>query len=89
LWLWGIIHGVTMQLDGPLEPNTIVIGLPIVLKEKFRLQFMQVGMTSAEATIESLNFIKQTVEKYVPAGSPYIIIDENDNVWDGIPIGQS
>ena len=87
--LWGIIRGVimAMQYDGPLEPNTIIISIPLSVKEKFRVQYMTLGMTSSQAVDESLNLIRHTIEKYIPAGSPFVIIDEDDNDWD-IPIGQ-
>ena len=76
-----------MLYDGPLEPNTIIIGLPISVKSEFQNQFIATGLSSTDAGNEAIYFIRKIIEKYIPAGTPYIVIDENDDVWDGIPIG--
>ena len=76
-----------MQYDGPLEPNTIIVGVPTSVKTKFELQYQELGLTAAESSIEALDLIKSTVEKYIPAGSVYVIVDEDNNVWAGIPVG--
>jgi hypothetical protein len=79
-----------MQYDGSSEPNTIIIKLPRYLKSKFTIQFEATGLTAEDAAEEALNFITETVQKYIPAGSPCVIIDEDDEFWSGItiPIGQ-
>jgi len=77
-----------MQFDGPLEPQTIIIGIPISILSMFSLQYIELGMTTAEADIEARNFIRARIQQYIPAGSPYIIVDEDNEVWDTIPIGQ-
>jgi hypothetical protein len=79
-----------MIFDGQLEPNTIIIKLPRYLKSKFTVQYEAIGLTAGDAAEESLNFISETVQKYIPAGNPCIIIDEDNETWSGItiPIGQ-
>ena len=79
-----------MIFDGLLEPNTIIIKLPRSLKDTFKIQFEATGLTADDAGEESLKFISETVQKYIPAGSPCVIIDEDNKPWSGItiPIGQ-
>ena len=88
-----------MIFDGLLEPITIIIKLPRSLKDKFTVQYEAIGLTvgdcsSEEATLVAeeyaLTFISETVQKYIPAGSPCIILDEDNAEWSGItiPIGQ-
>ena len=75
-----------MRLDGIPEPHTIVIQLPLSVLDHLTEQYMATGLEITEATEAATRSIERRILQYLPAGAPYIVIDENRNYYPGLSI---
>ena len=81
-----------MNIDGEIKPDVIIISVPGKLIADLENQYTSIGYPSFSkekdtALDAALVHVYTTVQKYIPAGSPYIIIDEN-NTRIPIPNGE-
>ena len=78
-----------MLTDGQYEPNTVIIQLPLSVVARLTNGYEILGHTQTDSLTHARNRIKDIVRKYIPAGIPYVIIDENNNMYDGMSFGDS
>jgi hypothetical protein len=80
-----------MIFDGNIEPDTIVIQMPTLVIEKFTNQFEELGMRYDEARAAAARLIEKRIGKYIPAGSPVVVIDEYNRFYESIsfPVNQN
>ena len=75
-----------MRLDGTPEPHTIIIQLPYAVATRLTKQYMATGLDNTEATDAATRSIERRILQYLPAGAPYIVIDEDRNYYPGLSI---
>lgn len=70
-----------MRYDGLLAPNTIIIQLPLSVLERLSNAYEQIGRPSGQARYDALWSIRQRIQQYLPAGTPYVLLDEALDYW--------
>ena len=69
--------------DGKFFPKNgaAVFQIPLHILTDLQDKYEEEGNTKNEAKAEAFEYITDTIEKYIPIGLGYVIIDENKNIW--------
>ena len=75
-----------MLLDGRLEPHMIVVRIPGSVLSRLVNEYREEGQDEDTATRNARYLVRDTVLRYVGAGTPFAVVDEDTNLYPGLSI---